>query len=40
MEQYTTPNFKKEMMQDYTILMPNMATTQWKCLQAARQTTT
>ncbi len=37
MEQYTTPNFKKEMMQDYTILMPNMATTQWKCLQAAMQ---
>ena len=35
MEQYTTPNFKKEMMKDYTILMPNMATTQWKCLRAA-----
>lgn len=37
MEKYTTPNFKKEMMKDYTILMPNMATTQWKCLQAAMQ---
>lgn len=33
--EYITPNFTKEMIKEYTILIPNMADIQFSCLQAA-----
>lgn len=32
---YLTPNFTADMLEDYTILIPNMAPVQFRCIQAA-----